>query len=311
MFIPPSPLSGFFMRVFYIAACSLRLACKIRFTVSNAFLKLKVPTNTIHLALVSQVSQLIIIIFKLLKKLLMLSTALSEKINFDISERNRIRRLRGNFKGNRCFIIATGPSLNRTRIESLSGEYTFAVKSYLFSGIDRFHLIPSFFCWSDRGTLLDKLHLFPSSQPEGMLCFFPIALKAKVLKHLRWNRSSLYFIRDVYEWNVQKGLFSTDADHLLHCSGTVIIDYCIPLAIYMGFNPIYLVGCDQSSPGGIRHFDGNSRPLSGISTSWEAINEAFKVVNKYAIDHGVTILNATPGGELDVFERVNFDDIVD
>ena len=200
--------------------------------------------------------------------------------------------------------------MNRTNIQLLSNEYTFAVKSYLLSGIDRFNLIPSFYCWSDRATLLDKMKLFPATQPEGMICFFPFAIRRQVLDYLKWSRARLYFMRDIYEWNVQKGIFSTKADHLLHCSGSVVIDYCIPLAIYMGFNPIYLVGCDQSSPGGVRHFDGNSRPFSGISTSWEVINEAFEVVKKYAYDNGIEIHNATNGGDLEVFERISLEEIV-
>ena len=225
-------------------------------------------------------------------------------------EKNKIKKLRNKYKGNRCFIIATGPSINTTNIQALSNEYTFAVKSYIFSGIDRFNLIPTFFCWSDRATLVNNINLFPETQPEGMICFFPFAVRKQVLKHLNWSRKKIYFIQDVYEWNVQKGIFSTDADNILHCSGSVVIDYCIPLAIYMGFNPIYLVGCDQNTPGGIRHFDGNSRPLSGISTPWDAINRAFEVVKKYAHDNGIEIYNATSGGELNVLERVSFEKIV-
>ena len=240
-----------------------------------------------------------------------LFTRLSEKMLFEASnEKNKIRSFKNKYQGKRCFIIATGPSLNSTNIQLLSREHTFAVKSYILSGIEKFNLIPSFFCWSDRATLLDKLNLFPAAQPEGMICFFPFAIREKVLSRLKWDRSRLCFIRDIYEWNVQKGIFSTEADHLLHCSGSVIIDYCIPLAIYMGFNPIYLVGCDQSSPGGVRHFDGNSTPFSGISTSWETINQAFEVVNKYACDHGVKIYNATNGGSLNVFERVSLEEIM-
>ena len=240
-----------------------------------------------------------------------LFTRLLEKMLFETSnEKSKIRFFKNKYQGKRCFIIATGPSLNSTNLQLLSAEHTFAVKSYILSGIEKFNHIPSFFCWSDRATLLDKMNLFPESLPEGMTCFFPFAIREKVLSHLKWDRSKLCFIRDIYEWNVQKGIFSTEADHLLHCSGSVVIDYCIPLAIYMGFNPIYLVGCDQSSPGGVRHFDGNSTPFSGISTSWDTINEAFEVVNKYACDHGVKIYNATNGGSLNVFERVSLEEVV-
>jgi hypothetical protein len=233
------------------------------------------------------------------------------KISFIASgESNKIRKLRNKYQGNRCFIVATGPSLNQTNIQSLSNEYTFAVKSYLFSGIEKFGLVPTFFCWSDRATLVNRLNLFPETQPKGMTCFFPFAVRRQVLRRLKWDRKDLHFIHDAYEWNVQRGLFSTDADRLLHCSGSVVIDYCIPLAIYMGFSPIYLIGCDQNLPGGVRHFDGNSTPLSGVWTPWEIVNQAFEVVKKYSNEHGVEIYNATTGGDLNVFKRISLDEVV-
>jgi hypothetical protein len=236
---------------------------------------------------------------------------LAGKMSFLASgENKKIQKLRNKYRGNRCFIIATGPSLNNTHIQALANEYTFAVKSYLFSGIEKFDLVPTFFCWSDRGTLLKKLSFFPDSQPNGMISFFPFVIRGQILSSLKWSRNDLYFIRDEYEWNVQKGLFSTEADNLLQCSGSVVIDYCLPLAIYMGFNPIYLVGCDQNLPGGVRHFDGSTQPLSGISTPWENINHAFEIVRKYAQANGIDIYNATNGGDLNVFERVSFDELI-
>lgn len=226
-------------------------------------------------------------------------------------ESGRHRAFRDRFKGERCFIIGTGPSLNSTDLKALSGELTFAVKSYIFSGFERFDLAPTFFCWSDRGTLIKSLPFLPPLIPEGMVCFFPFAVRDQVNRALGWGRRNIFFIRDIYEWNVHLGLFSADPTDLLHCSGSVIIDYCIPLAIYMGFKQIYLVGCDHSTaPNGVRHFDGRIEPMSGVSTPWDVVTQAYQVVASYAAAHGIEIFNATSGGELEVFPRVNLADIV-
>lgn len=143
-----------------------------------------------------------------------------------------------------------------------------------------------------------------------MICFFPFFLRRYILKNLKWNPNDLYFINDIYEWEVHQGNFSVEADNKLFCSGSVIIDYCIPLAIHMGFNPIYLVGCDHDSPNGVRYFDGKSTSLSGGSTPWEIVDQAFAVVKKYADSKGIKIYNATEGGRLEIFERVTLKDIV-
>jgi hypothetical protein len=159
--------------------------------------------------------------------------------------------------------------------------------------------------------LIKSLPLLVSLIPEELICFFPFAVRDRVNRFLGSRKQNIFFIRDIYEWNVQLGLFSADPSDLLHCSGSVIIDYCIPLAIYMGFKQIYLLGCDHCNhPNGVRHFDGRTAPLSGISTPWDVVTEAYKVVAGYAAEHGIEIYNATRGGELEVFPRVSLEDVV-
>jgi hypothetical protein len=247
-----------------------------------------------------------------LARLIAIFRGIKEHFAYKLSgESRRHRNFHHRYNGERCFIIGTGPSLNSTDLEALSSEYTFAVKSYIFTGINRFNLSPTFFCWSDRGTLIKSLPLLVSLIPEELICFFPFAVRDRVNRFLGSRKQNIFFIRDIYEWNVQLGLFSADPSDLLHCSGSVIIDYCIPLAIYMGFKQIYLLGCDHCNrPGGVRHFDGRRAPLSGISTPWDVVTEGYRVVAGYAAEHGIEIYNATRGGELEVFPRVSLEDVL-
>ena len=41
----------------------------------------------------------------------------------------------------------------------------------------------------------------------------------------------------------------------------------------------------------------------------EKILQGYCVVKKYAQEHGIKIQNATRGGKLEIFERVNLDDL--
>ncbi|MBQ4379398.1 MAG: hypothetical protein II821_09430 [Treponema sp.] len=42
---------------------------------------------------------------------------------------------------------------------------------------------------------------------------------------------------------------------------------------------------------------------------WDFATNAFFAAKRYADEHGVRILNATRGGKIEVFERVDFDSL--
>jgi hypothetical protein len=223
-------------------------------------------------------------------------------------ESDKIKRLRNKYADKRCFIIATGPSLNKTNLSLLKNELTFAVKSYIFSGLDKYGVEPNFYCWSDRLALERSISDFPEKVPEKMISFFPYEKKQLVLNNLKWNQRNICFLRGGRYDSVHNILFSARPDN----SGSVVMDYCIPLAIYMGFKEIYLVGCDNSSSNGVLHFDGGTKTLSGInveSIPWDKMTQAFQTVKEYCQEHGIIIKNATVGGNLEVFERVDLADL--
>ena len=53
--------------------------------------------------------------------------------------------------------------------------------------------------------------------------------------------------------------------------------------------------------------DGDEYPDAAFEV--EAATLAYQAAKKYADEHGVKILNATRGGKLEVFQRVNFEDL--
>ncbi len=103
--------------------------------------------------------------------------------------------------------------------------------------------------------------------------------------------------------------------------------WAIQLALTLRHNPIYLLGCDlytYRSPdeGDINHFHldysgyrtfPDGREKNGPEV-WDNLNKAnigaFELAKQEAEKMGVTIYNATVGGKLEVFERVDIWDLL-
>ncbi len=122
--------------------------------------------------------------------------------------------------------------------------------------------------------------------------------------------------------------FSNDVSQGVFCGGTVTFEN-IQLAVHLGLNPIYLIGCDHSYQGsnegsmndtsvpirqeaGVEnHFAKGYRKEGEVvfSANMVQMNAAFEEARRYADAHGVKIFNLTRGGELEYFERLDFDSV--
>jgi hypothetical protein len=101
--------------------------------------------------------------------------------------------------------------------------------------------------------------------------------------------------------------FEYDLEKGTHTGWTVVIDLAIPWAMYMGCNPIYLIGCDCTSTG--HAYKEEVHPEENVVRETDRIIESYRAVRKVAEVNGFSIYNATKGGELEVFERVNFNEL--
>jgi hypothetical protein len=106
----------------------------------------------------------------------------------------------------------------------------------------------------------------------------------------------------------------------------------LEFAVYMGFSEIYLLGVDNTQPPFVHtsnflesksHFyDEDADELRRRQEilpehnrpdkdDWGAyqnhLNRFYGIAKKYASERGIKIRNATRGGKLEVFERVDFD----
>ena len=132
-----------------------------------------------------------------------------------------------------------------------------------------------------------------------------------------------FFVIKEHDFYPHKAQFSKDLSKYI-AQGYTVTYGAIQLAVYMGFKTIYLLGIDHNY--NIRR-DAKGRPCrDDISKSNYAkgmsnyvntnnlprIEEstiAYETAEKVTAKMGVKILNATRGGKLEAFDRINFDDI--
>lgn len=105
--------------------------------------------------------------------------------------------------------------------------------------------------------------------------------------------------------------FSSDLVKGVYGGRTVMYDM-LQIAVYMGFKEIYLIGVDFSwgEDGRDTHFSKEyieKKVIKDALKYKDEVMHAYIAARKYAEANGVKIYNATRGGKLEVFDRMDFD----
>ncbi len=221
----------------------------------------------------------------------------------------KIRSFKDLYNGKRCFIIATGPSLTYDDLNKLKNEITFSMNS-IIKTFDKTDWRPTFYGIQDRDVFGAMEELIKSTLSENVFV-------ADILE--RYYDLPDSFIRFPYDgeyhlYNGKLGVpnakFSNDAYSIVY-DGYSITYSLIEIAVYMGFKEIYLLGCDCSYPKGKKnHFVESGFIDKNASSNPVRMRTAFACANDYAKANNIKIYNATRGGELETFPRVNLDDIL-
>ena len=237
-------------------------------------------------------------------------------------EYRRLRRFRDAHRGERCFIIATAPSLTLEDVEAVRDEVTFSVNS-CFKLFDRTDWRPTYYGVTDKNVFRGLKADFDRSQlstiffadgvdlspDENAFCFpldeFPVDYEGTIYPRLL---PGLF----------PPARFSSDIERRVGAGGTVVFSM-LQIAAYMGFSEIALLGVDCDFTGPKRQAEGTGyRQAGGGAKSYmrqsaerigERMLESFAVARKYADEHGFTIYNATRGGKLEAFERRTIEQI--
>lgn len=262
-------------------------------------------------------------------RLLMRSIHLKRKTTHIPREKavlSRNAKFRNMYAGRRCFVIGNGPSLNNQDLGPLGNEITIVMNRFnRHPVLGRWQ--PTIFCMAEPGahleitglaTFVEKVH--PSAY------FFRTDVKQIVDREKLLPEEEVYYLRatgpQLHDWRIRKnaldltrtvpGFFNTSL-------------MAIFIAMYMGCSPIYLIGLDHDWLARRTldaHFysESDKNPaLPGLpgSSNWTqyhtllemavSVWKSHEFLRDMASARGLMICDATAGGFLDVYPRVEYE----
>lgn len=220
-----------------------------------------------------------------------------------------LKAYKNKYKGKRVFITCTGPSLTIEDLEKLQGEYVFGMNSICLIH-DKTNWKPDFYGIQDAH-VFDKIKE-PLLATDNGVVFAPYQYYARKNTPSNWvyfHLSGSYHLYEMVYGPRYFAKFSND------CYKTVYDGYSITysimqLAMYMGFSEIYLLGADCNYLGQKQHFIETGHYDPGAQYASDRMFASYKVAKQYADTHGIRMYNATRGGYLEIFERVNLEDVL-
>ena len=235
----------------------------------------------------------------------------------------RLLALHNAHRGRRCFIMGNGPSLNQCDLTKLAGEYTFGVNS-IFLNHDSMGFDPTYYVVEDILVAEDRAEQIDAYEgPE--VKFFGNYLQ----RYLRGDERTAW-LNVMVDYRDYPGFphFAPNAARRLWCGGTVSY-ICLQLAFHMGFDEVYLIGFDHSytipdsaerqgnqitsTEADPNHFHGDyfgkgyrwhNPRVDRMEIAYVRAAEAFAAA-------GRRVFNATVGGKLEVFPRVDYATLFD
>lgn len=230
----------------------------------------------------------------------------------------KIAQYRNKHAGQRCFIVANGPSLNADDLDKLHNnkEITFGMNR-IYKMFSRTQWRPTYYVCEDE--LIIKEQQKEINDIPAVEKFIPIELK---WWHDVYIRDALLFHLNYNDKKRAQFSFSDDIAHQIDCRGTVTFT-CMQIAAYMGFSQIYLLGVDHNyqktidingnvvvDPNAKDYFcesyddDIKEIVIHDMGNNTRAYIDAKKYCEA---SERTVIYNATRGGKLEVFQRVDFD----
>lgn len=230
-------------------------------------------------------------------------------------------KLKDSHKGERCFVIGNGPSLRAEDLELLKGEVTFASNRIFRLFLQTSWRPTYYFCADNFAYRMDHEDI---SKIDAELKFIPVEIAfgaGEIYNDITYYRRVLNYagIRGGKVVKNADFLFSEDAGELVYGGRTVTYDI-LQFAVYMGFSEIYLLGIDHNYKQEFLedetvvennmeedHFSSEREKVP--PTPIYATELAYMKCKEVCGKRGIVIKNATRGGKLEVFERIDFDEI--
>jgi hypothetical protein len=243
---------------------------------------------------------------------------------------SRLALWRDKQKDRRCFIIANGPSLKQTNIKKLKRELTMGCNG-IYKAFAEWGFHTSYLVFEDIEQIeLRRKDIYGVKGPNKLAAIynayaFP-ADKNTVFFNSPRMRGQGYYWGDLYPQ------FSTDFASIVHLGGSVTY-IMLQLAYHLGCNPVYIVGLDHDygelpnlfPPGKITITEENIELIRGLHFSDKYYQvgdqigvpfvkeqeQAYRLAREMFEKDGRKVYNASAHSRLEVFERVDFEAVMD
>ena len=217
-------------------------------------------------------------------------------------------------RGKRIFVIGTGPSLCLEDLDTLYRNHEICIAcNKVYRIYDNTPWRADYYGFLDGRVIEDckaDIYDIPNTVFFGDSYHYDINERFENVNYFHYKEEAFYPNYPRFSDDFTKGFY-------MGCTTTY--SFGIQLAAYLGAAEIILLGVDFDITGNVtnpeNHFikdyfrENEAEKYKSAVFRREVILKAYEGAEAYSRKHGFRIYNATRGGSLEVFERVNFDSL--
>ena len=236
-----------------------------------------------------------------------------------------MKAYRNKHAGERCFLVGNGPSLRAEDLDALAklGETTFAC-NFIHKIYGSTDWRPTYHCLSDSGTVRTACWDIVRNVDEKT---------TMVVRDFAYDKMTIKPDKAIVPYSISQDDYKVSNNFLAYhyISHATVMTMMLECAMYMGFKEIYLIGVDattSSDKGGnfaanyftpeqrakldiikrraIKNYDVHARRREIAARQ----KNAYEMIAVAAEKRGIHIYNATRGGELEAYPRVDLDSLL-
>ena len=236
-----------------------------------------------------------------------------------------MKAYRNKHAGERCFLVGNGPSLRAEDLDALAknGEITFAC-NFIHKIYGSTDWRPTYHCLSDSGTVRTACWDIVRNVDERT---------TMVVRDFAYDKMSIKPVNAIVPYSISQDDYKVSNNFLAYhyISHATVMSMMLECAMYMGFKEIYLIGVDattSSDKGGnfaANYFTPEQRAKLDIIKRRAIKNydvharrreialrqkNVYEMIGLAAEKRNIKIYNATRGGALEAYPRVDLDTLL-
>lgn len=266
--------------------------------------------------------------FSLLSNLMISNKKTPEKSLTDEEKEllNKNEAIRDRHRGDRCFILGGGSSISNQDLKKLVGEYVISVSNtfvhpdyHIFR--PKYHVLPPIVSYHGDLNSLDKYVVWLREMEAKTFdaeFFFHIGDRQLIASNHLFRNRKIYW-SEFYPWDGSP-VTTVDISNVPEIRS--VSEFAITVALYLGFEKIYLLGFDHDWFNGlfVYFYDHNTEhavkpdmsKLTFADSEFQMRRHAemFKKYKYlYGIKKNIYNANANPNSYVDIFPKVDFDSL--